>query len=35
MNFLYVKIPLVNPVPNQSHQLDDKVDQILKETGMG
>jgi hypothetical protein len=35
MNFLYVKIPLVSPVANQSHQMDDKVDQILKETGIG
>jgi hypothetical protein len=35
MNFLYVKIPLVNAPGVQSHQLDDKVDQILKEAGMG
>jgi hypothetical protein len=35
MHFLYVKIPTVNNTFAQTHQLEDKVDQILKETGMG
>jgi hypothetical protein len=35
MHFLYVKIPLVNHVPDQTHQLEDRVDQILQDTGMG
>lgn len=35
MHFLYVKIPTLNNALHQTHQLEDKVDQILKETGMG
>jgi hypothetical protein len=35
MHFLYVKIPVVDQVPDQTHQMEDKVDQILKATGMG
>jgi hypothetical protein len=35
MNFLYVKVPVVNRVLDQTHQLEDMVDQILNETGIG
>ena len=35
MNFLYVKIPVAKHVFDQTHQLEDKVDQILRENGAG
>lgn len=35
MHFIYVKIPVVNQVVDQRHQLEDKVDQILQENGVG
>jgi hypothetical protein len=35
MHFLYVKIPTVNNAVDQTHQLADKIDQILAETGVG
>jgi hypothetical protein len=35
MDFLYVKIPMMNNAFAQTHQLEDRVDQILKETGVG
>jgi hypothetical protein len=35
MHFLYVKIPTLNKPGHQTHQLEDKVDQILKDTGVG
>jgi hypothetical protein len=35
MNFLYVKIPVVKRVFDQTHQFEDKVDQILRQDGVG
>lgn len=35
MQFLYVKIPVVEDVLDQFHRLEDKVDQILSESGVG
>ncbi|MDB5823446.1 MAG: hypothetical protein JWR21_2150 [Herminiimonas sp.] len=34
MHFLYVKIP-VDHVSDQTHQFEDKLDQILNDTGLG
>jgi hypothetical protein len=35
MNFLYLKIPVVNQVPDKTRQMEDKVDQILQQAGIG
>lgn len=35
MNFLYVKIPFVKHESDRIHQLEDKVDQMLREHGLG
>ena len=35
MHFVYIKIPFVHHVLDQTHQLEDKVDQILKDMGVG
>jgi hypothetical protein len=35
MHFLYLKIPVANQGANEIHKLEDKVDELLKEAGMG
>lgn len=35
MHFLYVKVPVANQVPDQTHKLEDEVDQMLQEAGIG
>ena len=35
MHFLYIKIPVAKHVPNHSHEMEDKVDQLLTESGLG
>jgi hypothetical protein len=35
MNFLYVKIPFASHASDHIHQLEDEVDQVLKEHGLG
>jgi hypothetical protein len=35
MRFLYVKIPVVKHAFDRTHQLEDKVDQILRKNGAG
>jgi hypothetical protein len=35
MNFLYVKIPVAKPVSEYDHELEDKVDQMLRKDGVG
>ena len=35
MNFLYVKIPCARHSSDQIHLLEDKLDQLLKEQGLG
>jgi hypothetical protein len=35
MQFLYVKVPVVNRVRDRTRQLEDKIDDVLKQAGVG